>query len=220
MLNKNLEQQTQAIYSKLRATLSCEPVQISSIVDVRDGTHDSPKPTELGYPLVTSKHLLPYGVDFSTANIISETDYMKINERSKVETGDILISMIGTVGIVSYVIDNPVEFAIKNVGLFKTSQVPQYALYILELLKSRELRNHIEKCLAGTTQKYISLGELRKIPILLPSENQLAEFTAAITPLVEQIALNVKENIVLSQLQDTLIPKLMSGELGVSELDF
>ena len=124
-INENLSQQIQFIYDNLADGLTGDPFDLSTIIDVRDGTHDSPKAVEEGFPLVTSKHLLPYGVDLSTANLISKEDFDKTNERSLVETHDILISMIGTVGLISLVIDDPVPFAIKNVGLFKTSKCPE-----------------------------------------------------------------------------------------------
>ena len=218
-INKNLEQQAQTLFDNFYDSLSGQSCILSEIIDIRDGTHDSPKATEHGYPLVTSKHLLPFGVDTSSANIISKADYDKANERSKVNTGDILISMIGTVGLISYVIDSPVEFAIKNVGLFKTSKHPSLDLYILYYLKNKSTTQHMEKCLAGSTQKYISLGELRKLPIVVPSPDELAAYNLVVRPIVSEIALLVQENRRLSNLRDTLLPKLMSGELDVSGLD-
>ena len=218
-INKNLEQQAQTLFDNFYDSLSGQSCILSEIIDIRDGTHDSPKATEHGYPLVTSKHLLPFGVDTSSANIISKADYDKVNERSKVNTGDILISMIGTVGLISYVIDSPVEFAIKNVGLFKTSKHPSLDLYILYYLKNKSTTQHMEKYLAGSTQKYISLGELRKLPIVVPSPDELAAYNLVVRPIVSEIALLVQENRRLSNLRDTLLPKLMSGELDVSGLD-
>ena len=218
-INNNLEQQAQTLFDNFYDSLSGQSCILSEIIDISDGTHDSPKATEHGYPLVTSKHLLPFGVDTSSANIISKADYDKVNERSKVNTGDILISMIGTVGLISYVIDSPVEFAIKNVGLFKTSKHPSLDLYILYYLKNKSATQHIEKCLAGSTQKYISLGELRKLPIVVPSPDELAAYNLVVRPIVSEIALLMQENRRLSNLRDTLLPKLMSGELDVSGLD-
>ena len=219
-INKNLEQQAQMLFDNFYDSLSGQScILLSEMIDIRDGTHDSPKATEHGYPLVTSKHLLPFGVDTLSANIISKADYDKVNERSKVNTGDILISMIGTVGLISYVIDSPVEFAIKNVGLFKTSQHPSLDLYILYYLKNKSTTQHIENCLAGSTQKYMSLGELRKLPIVVPSPDELAAYNLVVRPIVSEIALLVQENRRLSDLRDTLLPKLMSGELDVSGLD-
>lgn len=219
MINDNLLQQAQAVFDNFTDGLSGEICALYNVVDIRDGTHDSPKAMDDGHPLITSKHLLPFGVDTSSANLISKADYDKINERSKVDTGDILISMIGTVGLISYVIDSPVDFAIKNVGLFKTSNTPMLALYILLYLKSQSTINHIEKCLAGSTQKYISLGELRKMPILIPSKSELEQYNEVVSPIISQITLLVEENKRLSAMRDTLLPKLMSGELDVSEID-
>ncbi|RLK62620.1 restriction endonuclease subunit S [Atopobacter sp. AH10] len=218
-INKNLEEQAQALFDLFYDSVSGKTCVLSEIIDIRDGTHNSPKTTDNGYPLVTSKHLLPFGADTSLANIISKTDYDKVNERSKVNTGDILISMIGTVGIISYVIDSPVKFAIKNVGLFKTSQYPSLELYILYYLKNNSTKHHIEKCLAGSTQKYISLGELRKLPIVIPSQKELGVYNSVIRPIVSKIALLVQENKRLANIRDTLLPKLMSGELDVSDID-
>ena len=193
---------------------------MSEIIDVRDGTHDSPKAVDTGYPLVTSKHLLPFGVDIDSPNKISERDYNKANERSKVDTHDILLSMIGTVGLVSLIIEDDINFAIKNVGLFKTSKCPQYTYYLLCYLKSRETVQHIEKCLAGSTQKYISLTELRKMPIAIPSSEKLIEFNELVAPLFSQIINNVNENKALSAIKDSLLPKLMSGEIDVTDVQF
>lgn len=208
------------LYENFITTFSVNPVSMSDVIDVRDGTHDSPKPIVKGYPLVTSKHLLPFGVDLNSPNKISEPDYKKINERSKVDTYDILLSMIGTVGMVSLIIEEDINFAIKNVGLFKTSKCPQYTYYLLCYLKSKETIQYIEKHLAGSTQKYISLTELRKMPICIPSAEDINTFNALVTPLFLLIIENVKANKTLSSIRDNLLPKLMSGELDVSNIDF
>ena len=118
-------------------------VDLDSVVDVRDGTHDSPVPTESGKYLITSRHLLPYAIDRSDAYYISENDYNKANERSKVEYGDILFSMIGTIGIISFITDKEIDFVIKNVGLFRTSQTPTIRCYILSYLKSKIVEKYI-----------------------------------------------------------------------------
>lgn len=217
-INNNLEQQIKYLYNDYFCNCN-EEIKITELIDVRDGTHDSPKSTEQGKHLITSKHLKEYGVDKSTANIISEFDYAKINERSIVCTNDILISMIGTVGIVSLIIENPVDFAVKNVGIFKTSDFIEYTYYIHCFLNSNNTQNYIKSHLAGTTQKYISLGELRSLIINKPDESQLNKFNLIVHPLYQQIILNVKEKARLTQLRDILLPKLMSGEIDVSKVD-
>lgn len=217
-INNNLEQQISSIYEYLFEGQSWVTCELEDLIEVKDGTHDSPKPQTDGYLLVTSKHLLPYGVDRITPNRIAEKDFRKINERSLVEYGDILMSMIGTIGLISFVTDQTIDYAIKNVALFKTSQTPDLAYYFLSFLKSKKTQQYIEMCLAGSTQKYISLGELRKIPITNPEGAMLAHFNGVVKPMYQTIILNSKENINLSMLRDTLLVKLISGELDISEI--
>lgn len=218
-INKNLDEQAQAVYHNIFDDCSIDTINISEIIDVRDGTHDSPKNIDSLFYLVTSKHLLPYGVDRKSSNTISEFDFHKINERSAVNTYDILISMIGTVGLISLVIEPVIDFAIKNVGLFRTSQNPKYVYYILSYLRSNKTKQHIDTMLAGSTQKYISLGELRKLSIPMPDEVLLDKYNNIVTPMFEQIINNTFENNNLAKLRDTLIPRLMSGEIDVSSVE-
>lgn len=218
-INKNLERQAQAVYNKMFSEVNSEPVELSSIIDVRDGTHDSPKVQTTGYYLITSKHLLSFGVDKASANHISKADFDKINERSLVETKDILMSMIGTIGLISYIPYEVIDFAIKNVALFKTSHTPELAYYFLCYLKSERTLQHIEKCLAGSTQKYISLGELRKMPIYSPTTNEIREFNCLVKPMFEEIVSRTYENTLLAEMRDTLLPKLMSGEFDASDIE-
>lgn len=159
--------------------------------------------------MITSKHLLSYGVDTSQANLISEKDFNKINERSAVNTGDILLSMIGTVGNISLIVENEITFAIKNVALFKTSEVKDLIFYTLCYLKSNKIKQLIGAKLLGSTQNYISLTELRNLPFIIPSEYKLSQFNKLITPLFKQITCNTNILLKLTHLRDILLPKLM-----------
>ena len=192
-----------------------EVVNMSDICEVRDGTHDSPKAVDVGYYLITSKHLKNNYIEFSDAKYISENDYHKVNERSKVDRYDILITMIGTVGNIYLVQDEKINFAIKNVGLFKTSTNQNYYDFIYLLLKSKEMQQYIEQRLAGSTQKYISLTELRKIPFIIPTKAILKRFKEVSNPILDMIYYNEKENSRLKSIRDSLLPKLMSGEIRV-----
>ena len=78
---------------------------------------------------------------------------------------------------------------------------------------------HIEKTLAGSTQKYISLGQLRKMPIILPTVEQLSKYNEIANPLIKQIITLTNENKTLNMLRDSILPKLMSGEIDVSAID-
>lgn len=135
---------------------------------VRDGTHDSPKPVGRGHKLITSKHIANETLNFAGANCISDEDYEAINQRSKVDVGDLLFSMIGTVGRV-YRVDAEPDYAIKNMGLFKMSDELK-SKYLFYYMQSAVARQYIESCLAGSTQRFMSLSSLRAFPIVYPSD--------------------------------------------------
>lgn len=185
-------------------------VDLDTVVDVRDGTHDSPTPTKSGKYLITSRHLLPYTIDRSDAYFISKADYNKANERSKVEYGDILFSMIGTIGIISFITDRKIDFAIKNVGLFRTSQNPAMRYYILSYLKSKIVENYIASYMAGSTQSYVSLNVLRKIPLILPSKDVIQLFEKQVTPLYVKMIENTHEIAKLSETKEIITTSLSS----------
>lgn len=134
---------------------------------VRDGTHDSPKPVDSGYPLVTSRNIKGGLLELTSANIISSLDYEEINRRSKVDQWDVLYSMIGTIGEVYLVEDEQPDFAIKNVGLFKCNS-EEDGRWLSYWLRSPNAESHVCERLRGSTQQYIPLGELRKLPVPVP----------------------------------------------------
>lgn len=112
-----------------------EKRKLREVSDVRDGTHASPKYYSQGYPLVTSKNLTSAGLDFSNISLISELDYKNINKRSRVDKGDILFGMIGTIGTPVMVHES--NFAIKNVALIKEREAVLNS-FLVQLLKSPE----------------------------------------------------------------------------------
>ena len=141
---------------------------LGEVCDVRDGTHDSPKYVHDGYPLITSKNLKEGSIDFINVNLISREDLDAINRRSKVDAGDILMPMIGTIGN-PVIADVPCEYAVKNVALIKfhkDSRVDN--LFLKDILSSAEMQSKFDLQASGSTQRFIPLGFIRKLLIPLP----------------------------------------------------
>ena len=136
-------------------------------MDVRDGTHDSPKYTPSGYPLVTSKNLVNGQIDFSTCSFISKEDFDAIAKRSAVDDGDILYAMIGTIGN-PVIVQKQSEFAIKNVALFKFNNQNVSNRYVYYFLNSELAVNQFNSNSRGGTQKFVSLNNIRDLKIPLP----------------------------------------------------
>ena len=152
-----------------------EQRKLSDVADVRDGTHDSPKFYNDGFPLVTSKNLKDGGIDFSDCSFISEQDFNEINKRSKVDSGDILFGMIGTIGKPAIV--EHTGFAIKNVALIKEGNIINNR-FIYHLLSSKVFDNYIARENAGGTQKFIALNQIRNFVFLAPilaEQNKIIE---------------------------------------------
>lgn len=146
--------------------------KLGTICDVRDGTHDSPKFIQKGYPLVTSKNITSGVLDLSDVKYISEKDYNEINKRSLVEKGDIIYAMIGTVGS-PVIIEIEPNFAIKNVALFKfRDNKILNNKYLKEVLDYHQVKAQIEFELKGSNRSFVSLTILRNLQIPLPSYSE------------------------------------------------
>ena len=163
-------------------------VRFSEVIDVRDGTHDTPKYVTDGVPLVTSKNLVGGGIDFDTTKLISYEDAEQINMRSGVDNGDILFAMIGTIG-------NPVlvkkdrEFCIKNMALFKAvSQDLLDMNYLLLFLQNEQ--HAMKKKASGGVQSFVSLKFLRNYLLPLPpvaEQKRIVAKLEEILPLCERL---------------------------------
>ena len=159
--------------------------RMGTCLDVRDGTHDTPKYVPAGIPLVTSKNLCNGKIDFSTAKLISEEDHLAISQRSKVDDGDIMYAMIGSIG-------NPVlykgnaEFSIKNMALFK--KIPhgldmEYVYWFLYLSQDT-----MKKFASGGVQSFVSLGYLRNYWIPVPPIQEQHRIVTAIKQLLPKLS--------------------------------
>lgn len=180
-------------------------VQLDKFCDsVRDGTHDTPKKTDSGYKLITAKHINNDGIDFSEAYLISENDYNHINERSKVEKWDVLMSMIGNGLGKSFIVSEEPDYAIKNLALFKTGNEYK-AKWLHYFLSSSFGQGIIYSKLQGTGQPFISLSFLRKMKIIIPSsEKEMIKIASILSTYDSLIENNTKRIRLLEQMAENL----------------
>lgn len=169
---------------------------LDEVCDVRDGTHDSPKYLLYSdYVLITSKNIANGKLDFTNVNYISKSDFDKINLRSKVDKGDILMAMIGTIGNPIIVNSDNINFCIKNMALIKL--IPNslvHRLYLHSLLSSKSFDELVKRINKGGTQKFIALGTIRKLIIPLPPLSLQQEFASKIEAIEKQKEL-IKKSI-------------------------
>ena len=188
--------------------------RMSSVLDVRDGTHDTPSYVSSGYPLITGKDFYNGYFDLSKTQYISTPDYEIINQRSKVDVGDILFSMIGG-NIGSQILiteDNYFEMAIKNVALFK-----HYAkgmineLYLSYFLQSRVV--DFKSIASGGAQSFVSLKQLRNYLIPIPSYHEQVCIVSKINGIMQIVDKYEKSQDALDKLNAEIFDKLKKSVL-------
>lgn len=180
--------------------------------NVTDGTHDSPKAKENGHYLITSKHLAPYAIDFSSAKRISEEDYQKVIKRSPVEQWDILFSMIGTIGITYLEKNTDIDYACKNMGIFKFNGDMDKAYWMYYYLQTPQAKEYILGHLRGTTQQYLPLGSLRDFPIQVAPVEMCNKITSILRNIDNRIALNTAINENLEQQIEAILLNLIQSD--------
>ena len=168
--------------------------RLQEVIDVRDGTHDSPKDA-IGkdtYPLVTSKNFYNGTIKFDEARQISAEDHNTISKRSFVEPYDILFSMIGgNLGNqVMVTADRP--FSIKNVALFKYYNRNLTSPFFIKKFMEH-LALDLQSKAAGGAQPFVSLGFLRKLIIAIPpikEQNRIVDKVDSLMDLCDRLSLN------------------------------
>ena len=190
-------------------------------IKVTDGTHDSPKPKDSGHYLITSKHLKDNYIDFSSAYRISEEEYQKIIKRSNVVQHDILFSMIGTIGNIVRITAPIVDFAVKNMAIFKMGGNELKSKWLYYWLQSPSAKEYIASRLAGSTQAYLTLDSIRQYPISSPSEVEMKKIVDILQSIDDKIELNNRINHNLEQQARALFSHWLNNcedKVAISEL--
>ncbi|AEV17764.1 hypothetical protein GTCCBUS3UF5_4400 [Geobacillus thermoleovorans CCB_US3_UF5] len=211
-----LDQLTQSVFLEMFgdpvSNKTWERRPLKDIADVRDGTHDSPKYVPNGYPLVTSKNIKNGKIDLSNVNYISEEDFININKRSKVDIGDIIMPMIGTIGN-PIIVDEQPNFAIKNVALIKFNNPLLVNIYLKYLLDSHYLDYILNKNKRGGTQKFLSLTDIRNMEIPLPPRDLQDKFSEIVKKIDSQKSILHKSLRELEKNFNSLMQRAFKGEL-------
>jgi type I restriction enzyme S subunit len=182
---------------------------------ITDGTHDTPKPLNTGYPLITGKHIIDGFIDFTSAYYISEKDHRQISKRSGLSKGDILLSNIGTIGSAS-IVDYENEFSVKNVVIYKPLKT-EYSAFIYYYLTNPNTVEQFMSDAFGTSQQFLSLGYCRKLKAFIPGEDLILKFGEHVNAMIKLKYTLQKQNTQLRQIRDRLLPRLITGKLEVKE---
>lgn len=145
-----------------------------------------------------------YSNGLSDEGLYGYTDAPKIKDES------VTVSARGTIGFVClrHIPYVPIVRLVTLIPLRKLMSAKYLYLY----LKQCDISG------TGTTQQQLTVPDFRKTEILIPSKDVMDQFTKTVTPLFDTIRSNQEQNRKLASLRDILLPKLMSGELNVSDI--
>lgn len=221
-INKNLEQQAQAYFDELFVVNAdpnwseCTLSDIGSVV--AGGTPSKSKPeyyADQGIAWITPKDLSVNKSKFIShgENDISELGFSK-SSAAKMPAGTILFSSRAPIGYIA-IAQNEVT---TNQG-FK-SVIPNENIstaYMYFLLKN--LLPTIEGMASGSTFKEISGAAMKSVPTVMPDADTIQLFSSFCEPVFKEQEILEAENQRFSALRDSLLPKLMSGEIDVSDIE-
>lgn len=222
-INNNLEQQAQALFNNIYNTNNNGT--LADIVDVvESGSRPKGGAINKGIPSIGAENIEKFGVyDYSKEKFIDEIFYEKM-KHGKVATGDVLLYKDGAyTGKVSLALDGyPHRICAVNEHVFiirgKSDVTSQFFLYFC--LSDEKNKNYLHTLASSkAAQPGLNQSELLGLPIFIPASAVVKNFTLSVAPMMHKIASNAIENNKLSALRDVLLPKLMSGEIDVSNVD-
>ena len=195
-INNNLEQQAQAIYSRMfieHRQESWSTGQLSDLISVKYGK-DHKKLADGNYPVYGSGGIIRY-------------------VEKPLHTGEsVLIPRKGTLNNVIYV--NEAFWSVDT--MFYTEMLrPNIAKFVYHFVKSKDLAS----LNAGSAVPSMTTNILNAMQLYIPDEKTLEKFENIVSPMYSAMQENTKESKILANTRDTLLPKLMSGELDVSDID-
>ena len=190
---------------------------------ISDGSHNPPKQVEYSkYIMLSSKNILDNKITFDNPRYLSEQDFFVENKRTNIEVGDVLLTIVGTVGRCTVVekLDRKITFQ-RSVAVLTPKKDLILSKYLMFFLQS--ISYHLNKKARGVAQKGIYLKSIRNILIDLPplSEQQLivAKIQAAFSE-VDKLITHQKERkyqhqIVISKMQNNLFEESRSSTKNV-----
>ena len=203
-INDNLEEQAKALFKSWFVDSDRNEWVHYELGDITLITAGGDRPSKYTNKKTIECYVPIYSNGIDNEGLYGYTDVAKIHEES------ITISARGTIGYVCLRLE-PYVPIVRLISI-----IPNKKELSAKYLYLWALTQNITG--TGTTQQQLTVPIFRKTPISIPSDTKLKQFNSIADPLFSQIESNKKENIKLSTLRDTLLPKLMSGELSVEEV--
>lgn len=195
---------------------------VGDIVDVIDCLHaKKPELLSVGQPFLQLNNIRDDALlDVSKLAFISQPDYDKWTSRIEAREGDCVITNVGRVGAVAQI---PAGFQAamgRNMSALRPKVEWPYPTYLVELLQSKSMRGEIEKRTdIGTILNALNVRNIPMLRCVRPDKKVLTQFEAICRPLRLNMEINLDRSNLLATLRDTLLPRLISGQLRLPEFE-
>lgn len=143
----------------------------------------------------------------------------KLDNKFKIKKGNVAIAMTGAeLGKTGFIYGFDDYYLNQRVGLVR-GITKEKELYLNILLLSQEFQNILNSKGYGSAQPNVSTADIENITIQNIEDDDLMKFYEKVRPIYKKIILNCEENLNLEQLRDTLLPKLMNGEIDLDNIE-
>lgn len=169
-------------------------MKVKDICDsVTDGSHNPPKGVENSdYMMLSSKNVFDDEITFDEPRFLSESDFIKENERTNVTANDVLLTIVGTVGRTAVVEKRMPTFTLqRSVAVLHPKKNICSSRFLMYALRGK--RSYIENRARGVAQKGIYLREVAEIEINLPNLKEQNEIVKKLDKVHTLIKLRVKQ---------------------------
>lgn len=143
----------------------------------------------------------------------------KLDNKFKIKKGNVAIAMTGAeLGKTGFIYGFDHYYLNQRVGLVR-GITKEKELYLNILLLSQEFQDLLNSKGYGSAQPNVSTADIENITIQNIEDDDLMKFYKKVNPIYKKIILNCEENLNLEQLRDTLLPKLMNGEIDLDNVE-
>lgn len=218
--NRTLEQMAETLFRQWFVEQTSDSFRVFKLIDIvkqiKPGTNYQPKRTTEGIPFLNVKNLINGFLNYSDINFITKEEYERVHKSWVPEENDLLISRIGTLGEVAVIMKRDLPVAVHyNMLNIKPKDTSHQFLYFL--LKSKYFQEKYESIIRQSVQEYVAVDDVHQIDIFLPiGTSAFIKQEETFIAIFNKIEFNTNQIGVLSNLRDTILPRLMNGTLRVT----
>lgn len=187
-----------------------------------DGSHNPPAKNGSGYPMLSARNIENNKIVYDDYRLISKTDYEREHKRTKIAPGDVLLTIVGTIGRSAIVPEGtePLTLQRSVAVITPAGLLPKYLMYQLQ---SPSIQRYFEVQARGTAQKGVYLGTLGETPVCVaPIDEQkdiVAEIEKQFSRLDEAVANLKRVKANLKRYKAAILKAAVEGRLVETEAE-